>query len=219
MSDPRLTSLVELATENAPEKRRSLCIELCDLLLDWPSTYPAQMREPFETLLEKTVRLIDRDTRSQLIARIAVAPGASLDLLNEFFFDATADLRGAILERNAEAPPADARVPVDETALIVSARGNPRDSFGELLAQALDLPPDIAARILHDGSGEALAIAIKGAHLSRAAYSTLAMLSGGALGPEETLARLAVYESVPERGAESLLNFWRGRNAKHALAA
>jgi hypothetical protein len=62
MSDARarLNSLVELATENAPEKRRALAIELCDLLLAWPANYPATMREPFEALLEKTVRLIDR---------------------------------------------------------------------------------------------------------------------------------------------------------------
>src|SRR5580698_765171 len=99
MSDPRerLTRLVELATQNAPQTRRQLAAELCDLLLDWPANYPAAMREPFETLLEKTMRLIDRETRVALIARIAACQDAPPSLLREYFFDAPDDLRGVIL--------------------------------------------------------------------------------------------------------------------------
>jgi hypothetical protein len=221
MSDARerLTSLVELATENAPEKRRKLAIELCDLLLDWPPAYPAAMREPFETLLEKTVRLVDRDTREALIGRIAAAPGAPLDFLNEFFFDAPGELRGAILGRNAEAPAAPDGDAVDEAALIAEMRGHSRDGFADALALALGLTAETTARILHDGSGETLAIAAKGAHLSRAAFSTLALLCDGAGSPQNTLARLSAYEAVPQRGAESLLCFWRSHRANRASHA
>jgi len=218
MSDPRLASLMELAAEHAPEKRRKLAVELCDLLLDWPQNYPLSMREPFETLLEQTVRLVDRDTRASLIARIADAPGTALDFLNEFFFDAPDGLRLIILERNASATPAPNGHAVDEAALIEALRRHPRDAFAELLATALDVTVETAARILHDGTGEALAIAAKGAHLSRAAFSTLALLADGPGAPEAMLARLAVFENVPERGAENLMRFWR-RHSPDAKAA
>ena len=33
------------------EGGRTLALELCVLLLDWPATYPANMREPFDALL------------------------------------------------------------------------------------------------------------------------------------------------------------------------
>ncbi len=211
MSDPRerLTSLVELATENAPEKRRMLAVELCDLLLDWPANYPAAMREPFETLLEKTVRLVDRDTRIALIARIASAPDTSLDFLNEFFFDAPGELRAAILTRNEDAPVRPVTRAIDEAALIAQARARPRDAFADALAAALDITVETAARILHDVSAEALAVAAKGAHMSRATFSTLALLTDGGAAPQETLARLAAFESVPQGGAENLMRFWR----------
>ena len=67
----RLTHLIELASTDAPETRRTLAVELCDLLIDWPPHYPAAMREPFEALLEKTVRIIDCETRRSLIAKLA----------------------------------------------------------------------------------------------------------------------------------------------------
>jgi hypothetical protein len=213
MSDPRerLTKLVELATENAPDKRRLLATELCDLLLDWPANYPHAMREPFETLLEKTMRLIDRETRIALIARIADARDAPLGFVSAYFFDAPDELRAAILARNAQDPQAAPGRGVDEAALIALARATPRDALADALADALDVPPETAARILHDGSGQALAVAAKGAHLSRATFSTLALLADGAGAPDETLARLAAYEGVPQDGCESMLAFWRGR--------
>jgi hypothetical protein len=213
MSDPRerLTRLVELATQNAPEKRRMLAIELCDLLLDWPANYPASMREPFETLLEKTMRLIDRETRSVLIARIADCQEAPPGFLSEYFFDAPENLRGVILARSAQAAPRTERHAIDETALIGEARATPRDALASLLAHALDLPVETAARILQDQSAEALAVAAKGAHLSRAAFSALALLADGAHTPDQTAARLAVFEVVSPTGAEAMLAFWRGR--------
>jgi hypothetical protein len=219
MSDPRerLTRLVELATQNAPEQRRMLAVELCDLLLDWPANYPPAMREPFETLLEKTMRLIDRETRHGLIARIAEAKDAPLAFLSEYFFDAPGELKTAILARNARSAPAEHCSRIDEASLIGLARTTSRDAFADRLADALDVSAETAARILLDGSAQALAVAAKGAHLSRAAFSTLALLADGARAPDETLARLASYDCVPQDGAESLLAFWRG--TKHETRA
>jgi hypothetical protein len=223
MSDPRerLTSLVELATQNAPEKRRELAVELCDLLLDWPANYPQAMREPFETLLEKTVRLLDIETRAALIARISDSHDAPLGFLNEFFFDAPQELRRAILQRNSEARDGAERTApaIDERDLVLRARGNPRDAFAEALASALDVTVETAGRILHDGTAQALAVAAKGAHLSRATFSALALLADGAATPDESLARLSTFETVPLAGAENMLNFWRGHCSGRASRA
>jgi Uncharacterised protein conserved in bacteria (DUF2336) len=215
MSDPRerLTRLVELATQNAPEKRRMLATELCDLLLDWPENYPPAMREPFETLLEKTMRLIDREARHALIARIAAADHVTLDFLNEFFFEAPADLRQTILARNAAATaPASEPCPaIDEADLIDGARREIVTTFAARFARVARIDIEIAERILRDASAASLAIAARGAHLSRAAFSAIALLADGARTPDETIARLAAYDGVSQDGAETMLRFWRMR--------
>lgn len=216
MSDARarLTRLVELAGGTAPEERRKLAIELCDLLLDWPETYPAAMREPFETLLEKTIRLIDRESRAALIARFAQAPAAPLGFLNEFFFEATPELRAAILARNAEhVTSVTSATAIDEAALVAAARAEFNGEFSLSFAHALALPQDVAERILHDTSGEALAVAARGAGISRATFSTLALIADGVHTDAENATRLSAYELIPPRGAEALLAFWRAQAA------
>ncbi|HEX3675655.1 MAG TPA: DUF2336 domain-containing protein [Rhizomicrobium sp.] len=215
-----MTRLVELAAGHAPEERRRLTTELCDLLLDWPDSYPDAMREPFETLLEKTVRLIDGASRTALIARIAEAPDARLDFLNEFFFDAPQALRHAILDRNGrEGAGVSSSARIDEAALIETARREQHEGFAERFAAALGVRPDTAARILHDASAEALAIAAKGAGLSRATFSTLALIAGGVHTAEEIAARLAVFETVSPTAAQALLTFWRTGMAVESRAA
>jgi hypothetical protein len=218
MSDARarLNSLVELATQNAPEKRRELAVELCDLLLAWPPNYPAAMREPFEALLEKTVRLIDRDTRHALIARIANAPGVRRKFLNEFFFDAPPDLRGTILERNARGATHD-DFTADEGALVRAVRAG--EKFPEAFAECLGLEVELAARIAQDTSAQSLAIAIKGAHLSRAAFSALVLLVCPGK-PSDIDTRLAAFDTTTEPAATAMLAYWRGRSSHpHAQAA
>lgn len=213
MSDAcaRLNSLVELATENAPEKRRKLAVELCDLLLDWPKSYPAQMREPFEALLEKTVRLIDRDTRHALIARIANAPGVRREFLNEFFFDASPELRNAILERNADSASAGDAFTTDEHVLVKAARAM-NGAFADAFAQSLGVNAETAARIAQDNSAQSLAIAVKGAHLSRATFSALVLLVCPGK-PSEIDTRLAAFDAVADAPADAMLAYWRGRTA------
>jgi hypothetical protein len=217
MSDARarLNSLVELATQNAPEKRRELAIELCDLLLDWPANYPPSMREPFEALLEKTVRLIDRDTRHALIARIASAPGVRREFLNEFFFDASPDLRTTILERNSHCE-ISTTLSVDEGALVKAARGG--DDFADIFAQYLGVASETAARIVGDPSAQSLALAIKGAHLGRASFSALVLLVCPGK-PSEIESRLAAFDAVDESAAAAMLSYWRDRIHAHAEAA
>ncbi len=217
MSDPRqrLTHLIELATHDAPENRRQLAVELCDLLLDWPAHYPPAMREPFEALLEKTVRVVDTGTRRQLLEKLSPREETPLPLLNEFYFDAPAETRDAIVLRNALLK--DGAVPptagADEQALVSVARSNANGEFTDAFAQMLGIETVTAQQILHDHSGRALAIACKGAHLARATFSALAMLTEASGAPEETRERLSSFDSVPLTGAERLLGYWRTRAA------
>ncbi|MGN6515042.1 MAG: DUF2336 domain-containing protein [Rhizomicrobium sp.] len=211
----RLTHLIELATKDAPENRRLLATELCDLLLDWPSHYPAQMREPFEALLEKTVRSIDADTRRALAERIGAREGVPLPVLNEFYFDAAPDTRDAIVLRNAllEDGKSHEVAGADETQIVAAARKTANGKFSESFAQLLGIEPVVAQNILHDRSGRALAIACKGAHMTRAAFSALTLLTETNAAPDETRERLSSFDSVPLTGAERLLDYWRSRAA------
>jgi uncharacterized protein (DUF2336 family) len=217
MSDARqrLTHLIELATTDAPENRRALAVELCDLLLDWPAHYPAAMREPFEALLEKIVRLIDADTRRALAERLGAREETPLPLLNEFYFDAPSETRDAIVLRNAlledgtqpELPRA------NEKEIVAAARSRTNGEFTRAFANLLGIEAGTAERILLDSSGRSLAIACKGAHMNRATFSALALLTEVANGDSDTRERLASFDSVPLTAAERLLVHWRTRHA------
>jgi Uncharacterised protein conserved in bacteria (DUF2336) len=217
MSDAKkkLTHLIDLAIQDAPECRRALAVELCDLLLDWPAHYPAQMREPFEALLEKTVRMVDADTRRALAAKVGAREGMPLPVLNEFYFDSAPKTRDAIVLRNALIEDAAApEIPeLDEREIITAARAKTNGEFSKSFAQLLGIEPATARSILLDRSARALAIACKGAHLTRAAFSTIALLTESGRGAAETRDRLSTFDAVPEAGAERLLEYWRRRAA------
>jgi hypothetical protein len=212
----RLTHLIELASQNAPENRRVLAVEVCDLLIDWPVHYPTSMREPFEALLEKTVRAIDEETRRALVAKLAPRPETPLPLLNEFYFDAQSETRDAIMLRNAlmdgDATRTDG-IATDEPALLAAARSKPQSEFTESFAALLGIERATAEHILHDHSARALAIVCKGAHLARATFSALAVITESGNGLSEQRERLASFDSVPLTAAERLLGFWRTRQA------
>jgi DNA-binding XRE family transcriptional regulator len=211
----RLTHLIELATADAPENRRMLAVELCDLLLDWPAHYPAAMREPFEALLEKTVRVIDAQTRQMLAQKLGAHGETPIALLNEFYFDTPQDSRDAIVLRNALVDSQDdaAATDTDESALIAAARGKPQDQFTDAFAQLLGIERKTADSILHDQSGRALAVACKGAHLGRATFSALAIITKSGTAPDTSRERLSSFDSIPVTGAERLLTYWRSRSA------
>ena len=211
----RLTRLIELATADAPQDRRALALELCDLLLHWPAHYPPAMREPFEALLEKTVRVIDEDTRRALAAKLGTCPETPVALLNEFYFDTPGDTRDTIVLRNALMNDGDRAPPVvaNETALLTAARSKPRSEFTDAFAKMLGIERGTADHILHDPSGRALAVACKGAHLGRATFSALAVLTEAGMAPDAARERLSSFDSVPLTGAERLLDYWRHRHA------
>jgi hypothetical protein len=161
------------------------------------------------------MRLIDRDTRHALIARIAAAPGVRRKFLNEFFFDAPPDLRGTILARNSDCDAHDV-FSLDEPAVVKAARAG--DDFNDAFAAAFGIPSETAARILADASAQSLALAAKGAHLSRATFSALVLLVCPGK-PSDIETRLAAYESADAHIAAAMLAYWRGRNHTHAEAA
>jgi hypothetical protein len=210
----RLTHLIELASQSAPEKQRALATELCDLLIDWPADYSSAMRAPFEALLEKVARGVDRTTRRQLATRLAAYSETPLDLLNGFFFDLPLESRMALLARNDEASDGHA-APVPEAEveipLVDILRKTDRTRFAIALGEFLHIDAATAGRILDDPTGEALAVASRGARLARATFSAMAVLANGKMPEtiEAIYARLGTIDSIPQAGAERLLDFWR----------
>ncbi len=215
----RLTQLIDLAAGGAPEERRNLAMELAEVLQDWPQDYPAHMRASFALLLEKILAQLDGETRKVLAARFAPDPAAPLGLLNELFFDCGHELRRTILARNAQkhlsgevtAPP------IDESILVRAVREYPLETFVQTLARLLGIPLVTAGRAVADASGEGLAILCKGAQLSRATFSTIAMLTDASL--DAGRRKLELYETVPEETSATMVQFWRAQRDSRRTAA
>jgi hypothetical protein len=215
----RLCHLLELA-EEGPARRTVLVGELADLLLDWPPDCPGAMRPPVVALLEKTVRETDDGTRARLAARLGAHGELPLDLINEFYLCAPKSVRREILMRNELAGEADGVAPAPDTAILVAAARDARvHDFTDRFGSAFGIAPSIAHAILSDASGEALAVLCKGAHLDRAAFSTLALLKGAIEG--DATVQLSVFDTVPQHAAEKLTSYWLLHHAplEHAQAA
>ena len=198
-SRERLGHLLDLAASGA-EGRAALLDELASLLLDWPADYAQAMRAPFEALFEKTAREADGATRASLAERLVDHGELPVALINEFFLDASREIRARILKRNEALDEPEPVFRADGSALVAAARRTLNGAFVEMFAATLSLPRPVAVAILADA--EALAIAAKGASLDRAAYSAIALISGTGL---------ADYDAVPESGARHLVAFWRER--------
>jgi hypothetical protein len=178
-ANPRFTHLLELA-DKGPALRAALAEEVAALLLDWPADCTAEMRPVFENLLAKTAREVEADTRARLRVQL--------------YADRALAARVLPKEKSPEA------------AIIEAARDG-----GDIVAplsEALGLDAANTAEILKEASGEALAIATKGAGLSRLAYSTLALLAL----PDgiDPATRLAIYDRITTLDAARTLRSWRG---------
>jgi hypothetical protein len=219
----RLTRLLDLA-DRGPSLRAALAEELIELLLDWPADTPPEMRATIETLLEKAARDLPQQARERLMARLENDPLHPLALhilpphiLNKEFFTAAPARKAAILGRNrAPADKADADTRRghnegdgnnEEARLLADFREGAH--YARAFAQALALPQVASGEILGDASAWSLAVACKGAHLSRAAFSALALLSIPAGDAADQYERLEIYDRVPPRAAERMLQSWR----------
>jgi len=109
----------------------------------------------------------------------------------------------------------------DEYDLITAAREKRRTDWAGDLAAFLDLPPVLARHIVHEPTGEALAIACKAAYLGRAAFSVLTVLAAREemLSIHALYARLDQFEAVGRAEAIDTLNLWREQGALPGLAA
>jgi hypothetical protein len=200
----RLSHLLELAAKGAAE-RAALAGEVADLLHDWPSAYPAQMRAGFEALLEKIAREVGEPTRRALARRFEASGDAPLSLLNELFLAASATMQDDILRRN-DAHAAGVPATIDGAMLLSAARK--RGDFPAALARAARLSRAMAGEIMRDASGRALAVVAKGGGLERPLYSAICIL---VLPAPNIFAALTMFDRVPQNGAAHLLSAWRIR--------
>jgi hypothetical protein len=210
----RLNRLVELAAEDGVAARRELTAQLTDLLLDWPSAYPESMREPFEALLEKTLADLEPELRTLLAARFAERATMPLPIVNALIFDASPESRAAIFARNVPSAPQLTEVPSpDEATLLNAIRAARSREIAGILAAELQVPLAIAQRILSDGQAQLLAALCRGAGLSRACFSAIAVLSTTPAGADEHYRQLAAYDDVTDASARGLVAFWRAQVA------
>jgi len=207
----RLNRLVELAAETSIAARRELTNELADLLLDWPAAYPDTMREPFEALLEKSLTDIEPEARTLLAKRFAERESTPLSILNALIFDAPPETQVLILARNADSAPAHAPEldSAEESALLSEIRQSQVPAISRTLSLHFRIPAAIAERIVTDSSALSLVALCKGAALSRAAFSALAILARPFANDDERYRRLAAHDNVPDSAAHALLSFWR----------
>jgi hypothetical protein len=217
----RLCRLVELAADTDIAARHALVDGLADLLLDWPDSYPAEMRQPFEALLEKSLRDVAPASRAALAERFIERADTPVNLLNLLVFDAAPDAKSVILIRNAlthEVRSGVAQTTTD-AALLAAVRASPAETMPGIVASQFEIPPEISAQNLADQSGWMLATLCKGAGLRRATFSALAVLARPNAAPDESYRRLAVYDAVPPDGAAALLAFWREQSVSPGSAA
>jgi hypothetical protein len=179
----RLTHLLDLANKG-PALRAALAEEVAELLTNWPSDCPVEMRGACEALLARASREVDDNVLARLRVCLYADPA----------------LAARVLPR-----------PGIGRDLVEIARDG--GDIAASLAQALNLPHARAGEILSDPSGLALAIACKSLRLSRAAFSTLTMLLGHKDDIAQTYARLDVYDAMGAWEAARQLQGWRTSDA------
>jgi hypothetical protein len=83
------------------------------------------------------------------------------------------------------------------------------EDIATALAESTHLSRARVAGILADPSGQALAIACKGAGLNRAAFSAIALLSAAGANLEGAYAMLDAFDAVPLADAARQVRLWR----------
>jgi hypothetical protein len=175
----KLSHLLQLA-DQGPALRAALAEEVAELLSQWPAEYPDSMRTICEVLLAKTVRDVDVVTRARLRVQLCSNP----------------ELAARVLPRESTVQ-----------TLIDAARVGGRLTCA--MAQSLGVDDKMAAQILDDETGAALAVACKGANIDRAAFSALALLAKPGRDRAQAFAVLDAFDNVPLSEAARLLRSWR----------
>jgi hypothetical protein len=176
----KLSQLLALA-DQGPALRAALAEEVADLLSSWPPDYPDSMREVCEALLAKAAHDVDAPTRARLRVQLCSRPA----------------LAQRLLPRETTSQP-----------LIEAARSG--QNLATALAESLGVDKTVANRILDDESGAKLAVACKGAHMERAAFSALALLTHPARDRSHAFVMLDTFDTVPAGEASRMLRNWQG---------
>jgi len=179
MDNPRLIHLLELA-DKGPVLRAALAEELAELLAFWPSDCPDEMRAPCEALLTRAAREADESVRADLRIKLRGDPA----------------LVARVMPRNEQAKPQDnlGRTLIEMARAGIDVRAR--------MAEALRLPSSRLERILLAEDG--LALICKRLGLSRAAFSTLAILMVGNGDAARCHAALNSYDAVTQEAADDL---------------
>ena len=179
----KLSHLLQLA-DQGPTLRAALAEEVAELLTNWPADYPDSMRGACEALLAKAARDVDAATRARLRVQLYSNP----------------ELADRVLPRESA------------TQSLIETVRQGGDVAG-VLAGVLGLDNKMAAQILDDETGAALAVACKGASLDRAAFSALALLTRPGRDRAHTYAVLDSFDNVPTSEATRVLRGWRESQA------
>lgn len=203
----RLSQLLAMAAER---QWSPLARELCDLILYWPSDYPAAMRGPIIALCETALREADHETQCVLAGRLAGRGDVPLKLMNTLYLAATPPQRREILMRNALEGKSTVAA-ADEAAILVLARDRSSD-FAGTVAQRTAVARTMVIAALNDASGEPLAVLCRGLGLSHACFSAIALLRG-VDGMD-----LTAYDTVTPQAAQSLVADWcKAQAVAHTL--
>jgi hypothetical protein len=114
-----------------------------------------------------------------------------------------------------DAEPSDLESAADGARLVEAARTR-MPHFAQALTEIMGIGAHLAERIAGDATAEGLAIVAKGAHIGRAAFSALALLTIEQPTPDASALRLGAFDHVPQAGAERLLAFWKMRHPAQA---
>jgi hypothetical protein len=179
----KLSHLLQLA-DQGPALRAALAEEVAELLTNWPTGYPDSMKGVCEALLAKAARDIDAPTRARLRVQLYSDP----------------ELSARVLPRES----------ISQN-LVQTVRNG--EDVATSLAISLGVDAAMARQILDDETGAALAVACKGAHIDRAAFSALALLSHPGRERARAFAMLDTFDDVPSSEATIVLRGWRESQA------
>ncbi|HXR94560.1 MAG TPA: hypothetical protein VN718_01700 [Rhizomicrobium sp.] len=177
--DARLIHLLELA-DKGPALRSALLEELAELLAFWPSNCPDDMRAPCEALLARVAREADEAARADLKIRLRDDPALAARVLPEVDRASPKDNLGRTLIEMA-------RAGIDVRARMAEALKLSRSRLEDFLA-----------------TDHGLALICKRLGLSRAVFSTLAMLMAGKGDTAQCYAALDRYDAVTAEAMDEL---------------
>src|ERR1700733_9566460 len=157
------------------------------------------------------------DAELRMASNLSMQPQDAAEI-SEMFFRASASERALILHNLAETPlRASARIPSARAkraieTLEMAAFAADTENFALELGEALLLPSRVAAQVVGDPGGEALACAMRALDMPSAVFQRVLMFLnpefGSSVNHVYRLSRL--YDRLSERSALIMLAAWRG---------